>query len=232
MLYSPVWECPVCFHQLGKDEGFLPMLIASCRPVAHMICYRCSQALPLKDGKDGTQERFCPICNEPAGEFVPVSSVVNEEADPEARRLLEGFEYNRLRAIVMPMGVINASLIVVQRVEHVYNRALKELANYGGGGPIYQKVFFEWNVPGWDLQNVRLILTKRGFRRVTRIALHDELRMVCDQLQSHLDKLMADTEHRIVMSQSMVMPQSMFLYSEGRFIYLPFMIQPRNVFSL
>jgi hypothetical protein len=203
------WSCPVCFDQLG-DDGIVPCGLVSCRPVQHLVCYTCAQAMPKNEAGLLT----CPICRR-LTEAVPIVDFVQRSGcGAKTAALLAELAYDgEAKASVVSSAVDNSrkaaakledtqAQLVAKRVSYVVDRVNKFLAR--GGMDKYPDGYCEqWGyvVPAFDQQNVRLKCKQRGFRTVSRPALQRELNDVARDMQPHISAIYEDSPYIINMGR-------------------------------
>lgn len=191
-LYTPKWECPICMDELGVDAGVIPCVITSCRPVAHIVCYKCAQKPELCIGAR------CPLCRTPIASILPIGAFVDEGADAEARVTLNNIAASRI-------GLVEERRIIARRVLKIVDRITAAAARNKLPRESGKSSLFWWskNLPSWE-KRWRLRGRVHGLPDMN----HAEIRSLC-AIEAHkcnllLNQIYEGTPYRVRMSNNQV----------------------------
>lgn len=233
----PSWSCPVCFDELGVDEGVVPCAMTACRPILHIVCLNCTDSLK-KDDKGAT---LCPVCRR-ASEAVPLADFISPD-DHEAEVKMNCIKFfgeanndGSLSALVKKSREEAAEMknehaeLVQQRVNYVVKKVNESIASgaparYGAGGYIN----ITTKVPSFDEKNVTLRCSAPGFRRRTREQVIKSLAEIAKEINPHIRAIFEDSPYEVSMREDQwVWPENRTANSLKKPVYMKVCIKPRS----
>lgn len=229
-LYTPTWECPVCYDELGVDAGVVPCVITSCRPVAHLVCYTCAQRDALRKNAP------CPLCRTPIVNVLPLGALVDEAADAAARAALDRIDPSRIGAQDAVARVVSAAQeqlsdsavsdreIVAKRVQKVVERVALEDSN--GKIPMRQGAvwYFWFRTPyAWDTR-WRMKCRVPGKASMSLQQLRTYLGAEAAKCNEALAQVYRDAPYSVQMTDDQVRPPAK---PRSQPVYLCFRVQRR-----